>query len=59
MDYRGTMFVNYDDALGYIGAVFGYQSNKKFYVALWRSKHYNWHDTAYKGGIKGLQIKVT
>lgn len=50
--------VNGDEGIDYIGAVFGYQNNKKFYVALWRHKNMNYLNTTYKAGIKGIQIKV-
>ena len=58
VDFSGTMFVNTDKGLDYIGFVFGYQSNKKFYAVLWRHKNLNLKEKTYKAGIKGLQLKV-
>ncbi len=59
MDYFGTWFVNTSDAQDYVGFVFGYQNNRRFYAVLWRHKNYNWGGTAYRGGVTGLQIKVS
>ncbi|XP_071482990.1 thrombospondin-2-like, partial [Diadema antillarum] len=55
VDFRCTTFVNGDEGGSYIGLVFGYQSNRKFYVAMWR--HSNLNRDTYVAGIKGLQIK--
>ncbi|XP_022099461.1 uncharacterized protein LOC110984001 isoform X2 [Acanthaster planci] len=55
VDYSGTMFVNTDEGSNYIGFVFGYQSNRKFYVVMWR--HDNMNNPRNKGGIRGIQIK--
>lgn len=57
MDYSGTVFANTDTCNGYLGFVFGYQSNRKFYVAIWRHNHLN-YPPDYAAGIQGLQIKV-
>ena len=56
VDYTGTMFVNTDEGSEYIGFVFGYQSNRKFYVVMWR--HTNANNPSNKAGIRGIQIKV-
>ena len=58
MDYSGTWFVNTAEGDDYIGFVFGYQSNRRFYLVLWRHGNHNYGDTQYRGGIKGIQIKV-
>ncbi|XP_030849758.1 thrombospondin-1 [Strongylocentrotus purpuratus] len=55
VDFRVTMYVNGDDGGNYMGFVFGYQSNRKFYVAMW--KHINLNKETQYAGIKGLQIK--
>ena len=47
--------MNSDSGQDYIGFVFSYQSNRKFYVVLWRHSNYNYNSY---GGIKGIQIKV-
>nr|XP_054757339.1 uncharacterized protein LOC129263455 [Lytechinus pictus] len=55
VDFRCTMYVNGDDGGNYMGFVYGYQSNRKFYVAMWKHTNLN-KDTQY-AGLKGLQIK--
>ena len=49
--------MNSDQGQDYIGFVFGYQNNKKFYAVLWRHKNHN-YAVNYRAGIKGVQIKV-
>lgn len=58
MDYSGTVFANSYTCNGYLGFVFGYQNNHKFYVAIWRHNHLNFPPD-YAAGVMGLQIKVT
>jgi syndecan 4 len=58
VDFSGTIFVNTDEGLNYVGFVFGYQSNRKFYAVMWRHKNLNIDDNSYNAGIKGLQLKV-
>ena len=59
LTYSGVLFVNEEKGAGdYIGIVFGYQSNRKFYVILWRNENSNYLHNTYKAGIKGIQIKV-
>ncbi|CAH1786413.1 unnamed protein product [Owenia fusiformis] len=58
LDYSGTFYVRSDDKDNYIGFVFGYQNNQKFYVVMWQSNNTNKDLTAYRGGLRGLQIKV-
>lgn len=59
ISYSGVMFVNEINVTGdYIGLVFGYQSNKKFYLLLWRHNNDNYLHNTYKAGIKGIQIKL-
>ena len=58
VDYSGTMFVYNDVCTGYVGFVFGYQNNAKFYTVIWRHQHANYGGSTYRAGIKGLQIKV-
>ena len=59
VDYSGTLYVKGKDGSDYIGVVFGYQSNRKFYVAMWRRENLNYADSNINAGIKGLQLKVT
>ncbi|XP_053385183.1 uncharacterized protein LOC123535929 [Mercenaria mercenaria] len=61
IEYKGTWYTTDTNADEYFGFVFGYVSNRKFYVVMWKGKHYNYKDGAdstYKGGIQGAQIKL-
>ena len=58
VDFSGTLFVNTNDGDDYVGVVFGYQSNTKFYVLTWRRTSINLNSNTYKAGITGIQIKV-
>ncbi|KAK3740783.1 hypothetical protein QZH41_001242 [Actinostola sp. cb2023] len=44
--------------IDYIGVVFGYQTNRKFYVVMWRKENINYADGDINAGIKGLQLKL-
>ncbi|XP_038060094.1 uncharacterized protein LOC119731137 [Patiria miniata] len=56
LDYSGTFFVNNPgQGNGYIGFVFGYQSNRKFYLVMWRRENMN--NANAMAGIRGLQVK--
>ena len=59
MDYSGTLYVKEEQGSDYIGVVFAYQSNRKFYVVMWRRENLNYADADQNAGIKGLQLKVT
>lgn len=58
VDYKGTMYVKASSGSDYIGVVFGYQTNRKFYVAMWRKENINFADADVNAGIKGIQLKV-
>lgn len=59
MDYTGSVFVNENTNTGqYIGLVFAYQNNKRFYLVAWRNSHRNDEEDRHQTGLKGLQIKV-
>ncbi|CAH1238208.1 THBS3 [Branchiostoma lanceolatum] len=58
VNFTGTMFVGDDSGNDFIGFVFGYHSNRKFYVAMWKHENENADGTVGIGGIKGLQIKL-
>lgn len=46
-------------ATDYIGFVFGYQNNRRFYLVQWKRTHSNYNVTLnFRSGIKGVQIKV-
>ena len=57
VEYSGVLHVNSKEGADYVGVVFGYQSNKKFHVAMWRTQNMNLNGTS-KAGIKGIQLKV-
>ncbi|XP_078655610.1 uncharacterized protein LOC144902206 [Branchiostoma floridae x Branchiostoma belcheri] len=58
VNFTGTMFVAEDSGNDFIGFVFGYLSNRKFYVAMWKHENENEEGSISIGGIKGLQIKL-
>jgi len=58
MDYSGTIYVKDKEGSDYLGVVFGYQSNRKFYVVMWRRENVNFASADISTGIKGLQLKV-
>ena len=58
VDYSGTIYVKDSQGSDYLGVVFGYQSNRKFYVVMWRRENINYGNADYNAGIKGLQLKV-
>ena len=58
VDYSGTIYVKDSQGSDYLGVVFGYQSNRKFYVVMWRRENINYGKADYNAGIKGLQLKV-
>ncbi|XP_068721591.1 uncharacterized protein [Montipora capricornis] len=57
-DYSGTIYVKDSHGSDYLGVVFGYQSNQKFYVVMWRRENINYGDGDINAGIKGVQLKV-
>ena len=60
IEYRGTWFVTDSTATDYVGFVFGYQNNRKFYLVTWKRTHSNYDvSSTYRVGIKGLQLKVS
>ena len=58
MDYSGTIYVKDSEGSDYLGVVFGYQSNRKFYIVMWRRETINFGKSDTNTGIKGLQLKV-
>lgn len=58
VDYTGVLYVQGRDASDYVGVVFGYQSNRKFYVVMWRRENSNFEELNDRAGIKGVQLKV-
>ena len=58
MDYSGVLYVKGSEGSDYVGVVFGYQSNRKFYVVMWRKENSNFQNLNIRAGIKGVQLKV-
>jgi len=58
VDYTGVLYIQGREASDYVGVVFGYQSNRKFYVVMWRRENSNFQELNDRAGIKGLQLKV-
>lgn len=58
VSYTGTLFIRSTKGENYIGIVFGYVNNRKFYLVSWRTTNYNFDAATFKAGIKGLQIKI-
>jgi len=56
--YSGTVFVSTEKGENYVGIVFGYVSNRKFYLLSWKQKNYNYELTTFQTGIKGINLKV-
>ena len=59
VDFSGVLYVKESESADYVGLVFGYQSNRKFYVVMWRRENSNFEDQNDRAGIKGVQLKVT
>ncbi|XP_066913775.1 uncharacterized protein [Clytia hemisphaerica] len=58
MEFSGVFYVNAKSDIGnYIGFVFGYHSNRQFYLVAWRQANRNYRDNTYKAGIASIQIK--
>jgi syndecan 4 len=53
------MYVRSSQDDNYVGFIFGYVNNRKFYMVSWRPNNYNFDTTSYKGGIKGVHIAVS
>ncbi|KAK2566269.1 Thrombospondin-4 [Acropora cervicornis] len=58
VDYRGVLYVKGSEGSDYVGVVFGYQSNRKFYVVMWRRENSNFQASNTQTGIKGVQLKI-
>ena len=59
VDYSGALYVKGSEGSDYVGVVFGYQSNRKFYVVMWRKENSNFESSNVNSGIKGVQLKVS
>ncbi|KAJ8963402.1 hypothetical protein NQ318_018881, partial [Aromia moschata] len=62
VDFEGTFYVDSDEDADFIGFVFSYQSNRRFYAVLWK-KYYQTYSSTKQASAKvfalsGVQIKV-
>lgn len=60
VDYRGTVQVNTEADDDYLGVVFSYQSNARFYAIIWKQndQSYWWPDPFRAKAKAGLQLKL-
>ncbi|XP_027233998.2 cartilage oligomeric matrix protein isoform X3 [Penaeus vannamei] len=49
VDFEGTFFVEDTSDDDFVGFIFGYQSNAKFYVVSWKKGPQNWFNKAERG----------
>uniref|UniRef100_A0AAR5P3M5 Cartilage oligomeric matrix protein n=1 Tax=Dendroctonus ponderosae TaxID=77166 RepID=A0AAR5P3M5_DENPD len=60
VDFEGTFFVDTEVDDDYVGFVFSYQNNKKFYTVMWKKNHQTyWQSTPFRAVAEpGIQIKL-
>lgn len=60
VDFEGTLFVDTDVDDDYIGFIFGYQSNRRFYAVTWkRNAQEYWDKEPFSANAEpGIQIKL-
>lgn len=60
VDFEGTLFVDTDEDDDYIGFIFSYQSNKRFYAVAWKKNPQEYWDKTPFSAIAepGIQIKL-
>ena len=59
VEYTGVLHINSDRGIDYVGIVFGYQSNKRFYILQWKHQNMNYGNDSYLVGTRGIQLKVS
>lgn len=60
VDFEGTLFVDTQIDDDYAGFIFGYQSNKRFYVVMWKkSTQTYWQTSPFRAVAEpGIQLKL-
>ncbi|XP_069361598.1 cartilage oligomeric matrix protein isoform X3 [Maniola hyperantus] len=60
VDFEGTLFVDSQIDDDYIGFIFGYQNNKRFYVVMWKKNTQTyWQTTPFRAVAEpGIQLKL-
>ncbi|KAJ0174279.1 hypothetical protein K1T71_010425 [Dendrolimus kikuchii] len=60
VDFEGTLFVDTQIDDDYVGFIFGYQNNKRFYVVMWKKNTQTyWQTTPFRAVAEpGIQIKL-
>lgn len=60
VDFEGTLFVDTQIDDDYVGFIFGYQNNKRFYVVMWKKTAQTyWQMTPFRAAAEtGIQLKL-
>ncbi|CAF4808586.1 unnamed protein product [Pieris macdunnoughi] len=60
VDFEGTLFVDSQIDDDYVGFIFGYQNNKRFYVVMWKKYTQTyWQTTPFRAVAEpGIQLKL-
>ncbi|KAJ8926078.1 hypothetical protein NQ315_009934 [Exocentrus adspersus] len=60
VDFEGTFYVDTDIDDDYVGFIFSYQSNRKFYTVMWKKNQQTyWQSTPFRAVAEpGIQIKL-
>lgn len=60
VDFEGTFFVDTQIDDDYVGFIFGYQNNKRFYVVMWKKNTQTyWQTTPFRAVAEpGIQLKL-
>eukprot|EP00731_Ephydatia_muelleri_P018718 Em0011g758a len=59
LEYSGTFYVSKSTGHGYAGAIFNYQSNKRFMVAMWKKENETIQMLGRdKHALAGMQVKL-
>lgn len=61
VDFEGTFFVDTEIDDDYVGFIFSYQDNSKFYTVMWKKNTQTyWHPNPFRASAEpGIQLKVS